>query len=63
MPCHCEGKQSDIKDYPVLFECFFVFLAGKCACKEDCVKTGKCTCDSSCQCNKSSKFIYPDYTL
>jgi len=36
----------------------FLFLAGKCTCKEDCIKTGKCTCDSSCQCNKASKFIY-----
>jgi len=42
----------------------FLFLAGKCSCKEDCVKTGRCTCDSSCQCHQSSarsKFIYSNY--
>ncbi len=40
-----------------------VFLAGKCSCKEDCIKTGKCTCDSSCQCNKATSKCFDSTCL
>jgi hypothetical protein len=62
MPCHCEGKRSNIRGHFWCFAC----LVGKCSCKEDCIKTGQCTCDSSCQCNQASEFIdqiYFDFTI
>lgn len=57
MPCPCERKEFYIDDYPLVI--IYFSLAGKCACKEECIKTGECTCDTNCDlCSKTGMSFY-----